>query len=46
MPNKATSYTVDAVGNMTARGADCLAYDQANRLKTLDTACNGSLDAS
>jgi RHS repeat-associated protein len=31
---------------MTVRGADCLAYDQANRLKTLDTACNSSTDAS
>ena len=28
-----TSYTVDAAGNMTARGSDTLAYDQANRLK-------------
>jgi len=27
------SYTVDAVGNLTARGSDSLAYDQANRLK-------------
>jgi RHS repeat-associated protein len=42
----ATSYTLDAVGNMTVRGADCLAYDQANRLKTLDSACNSSTDAS
>ena len=31
---------------MTVRGADCLGYDQANRLKTLDTGCNSSTDAS
>ncbi|MFN8636067.1 MAG: RHS repeat-associated core domain-containing protein [Chloroflexota bacterium] len=42
----ATSYTVDAAGNMTVRGTDCLGYDQANRLKTLDTGCNSSADAS
>src|SRR5581483_6882434 len=29
-----TSYTVNADGNTTARGADSFAYDQANRLKS------------
>jgi YD repeat-containing protein len=29
-----TSYTVDANGNLTNRGGDTFAYDQANRLKT------------
>ncbi|MGH7358851.1 MAG: RHS repeat-associated core domain-containing protein, partial [Candidatus Rokuibacteriota bacterium] len=28
-----TSYTVNANGNLTARGSDSFAYDQANRLK-------------
>jgi YD repeat-containing protein len=27
-----TSYTVNFVGNLTARGADTFVYDQANRL--------------
>jgi RHS repeat-associated protein len=31
-PSSGTSYTVNAVGNMMARGSDTLAYDQANRL--------------
>ncbi len=30
----ATSYTVNANGNLTARGSDTFAYDQANRPKT------------
>ena len=29
-----TTYTVDANGNLTARGSDSFGYDQANRLKT------------
>lgn len=35
-PSSGTNYTVDANGNMTARGADTLAYDQANRLTSVD----------
>jgi RHS repeat-associated protein len=31
---------------MTARGSDCFSYDQANRLKALDRACNSTTDAS
>ncbi|MBI4494023.1 MAG: RHS repeat-associated core domain-containing protein [Chloroflexi bacterium] len=30
----ATAYTVDANGNLTARGTDSFAYDQGNRLKS------------
>ena len=32
----ATSYTIDAIGNVTVRGPDTLSYDQANRLTSID----------
>ncbi|MBI2756991.1 MAG: hypothetical protein HYX52_09815 [Chloroflexi bacterium] len=35
-----TPYTVDAVGNVTARGLDTFGYDQANRLTS--ATINGS----
>ena len=43
-PSSGTSYTVNAVGNMTARGSDTLAYDQANRWSNIDFSGNDTAD--
>ena len=43
-PSSGISYTVNTVSNMTARGPDTLAYDQANRWSDIDFSGNDIAD--